>query len=138
MGKGVEFHLRGRFLHLIKQSRLLCFWLVPQAAGAFPRVTHAGSRRGTRCQQTLINRVERTPRGSRCRREVTFLTHFKPMFAPKHAFSHPAVSVLPMGGWAGLYPFSLVHSPLPWRRACRGFSSPLLGRQRRPWAHVPV
>lgn len=37
-----------------------------------------------------------------------------------------------------MYPFSLVHAPLPWSSAYRGFSSPLLGRHRRPWLHVPV
>lgn len=45
---------------------------------------------------------------------------------------------LPMGGWRGLYPFSFVHTPLPWRSAWRGFSSPFRGKQRKPWVHVPV
>ena len=45
---------------------------------------------------------------------------------------------LPREVCSDLYIFSFVQTPLPWRSACSGFSSPFFGRQRSPREHVPV
>lgn len=45
---------------------------------------------------------------------------------------------LPFEGCSSLYNFSFLHTPRPCRRACRGFSSPFLGRHRSPRVHGPV